>query len=76
MADYNRIIQQLLAESKRLSDLADKIRQRMDAVTEEIAQRAVGMEKSKITPPPWTFDPNPPKNAAQNLCSLKGLRQS
>lgn len=52
----NGTIQQLLAESKRLSDLADKIRQRMDTVTVEIAKQTAAMEKSKLTPPPWDGD--------------------
>lgn len=62
MGDDKQAIQQLLAESKRLSDLADRIRERMDAVTQEIADQAAASEKSKLTPPSWNLDTNPPKS--------------
>lgn len=59
-----RSINELLAESKRLSELSDKIRRQMDELTAAIARRAAELDKTdgakNVTPPPWTFDSNPP----------------
>ena len=40
-----RTLAELIAESKRLSDQADQIRQKLDAVNEQIHQRVLDLER-------------------------------